>query len=129
MKRDPIEARRDVSILGYRLLTWFDEQRGGRAFMSYRMVQPAGEALFEGKEYSPAPSNGIDSDDSLVELLAWLTLQPGDTDDDYFDDYTQEQLEWLKSSDAEEIRWRVSAHEEDDDSDHHCTMVFTDWED
>jgi hypothetical protein len=38
--------------------------------------------------------NGIDSDESVRALLSFLTLRPGDTDAEYFENYTQEQLDF-----------------------------------
>jgi hypothetical protein len=51
-------------------------------------------ALFEGEDYKPSPLEAIDSDDSVNGLLGFLTLRKGDTDDDWFKDYTPEQLDY-----------------------------------
>lgn len=37
----------------------------------------------------------VDSDDCLRGILGFLTLRPGDTDLEYFEHYTEEQLGYL----------------------------------
>lgn len=41
---------------------------------------------------------------SILSILTFLTLKPGDTDSEYFENYTERQLEWAESDMAEEIR-------------------------
>lgn len=48
--------------------------------------------LFEGADYGCSPLHAIDSDESLAGLISFLCLQPGDTDSEYFKDYSQEQI-------------------------------------
>ena len=48
--------------------------------------------LFRGDDWSPSPLRGIDSDDAVKSIMGFLTLRPGDTDSDYFADYTEEQM-------------------------------------
>lgn len=36
----------------------------------------------------------IDDDRAVGEVLNWLTLRPGDTDSEFFDDYTKRQLDF-----------------------------------
>lgn len=79
-----------------------DPKRCG-TLASYEMRRPDGIVLFEGTEYGIAPSNAIDSDESFAELLAFLTLKPGDTDEEYFDNYTAEQMAWCESFDCETL--------------------------
>lgn len=39
----------------------------------------------------------VDSDDAVKAVMGWLTLKPGDTDPDFFADYTPEQLAFASS--------------------------------
>ncbi|MFI5300532.1 MAG: hypothetical protein ACHREM_20790 [Polyangiales bacterium] len=50
-----------------------------------------GTLLFRGTDYSPSPMARWDSKESMAGLMGFLTLKPGDTDDDYFKKYTPEQ--------------------------------------
>lgn len=50
------------------------------------------QVIFEGSDYCPSPSNAISGNESMAGLLYFLTLQPGDTDPDYFANYTPHQL-------------------------------------
>jgi len=48
--------------------------------------------LFSGDSFSPSCMYADDSDQCVAALLGFLTLRPGDTDADYFADYTPEQM-------------------------------------
>lgn len=62
------------------------------------------------RDYGCAPGHPIDSEDSVRGLLGFLTLQPGDTDDEYFEDYTEEQMAF-----AQEHGEELSLHTLDED--------------
>jgi hypothetical protein len=47
--------------------------------------------IFDGEDFCASPMHADDSDRSVAALLTFLTLRPGDTDADYFDEYTDEQ--------------------------------------
>lgn len=78
-------------------LTLLDSRFDGRRDrVSYRLTtrETNGEekTLFEGDDFSPSPLYAIDSDEAVADLMGFLTLRPGDTDREYFDNYTPEQL-------------------------------------
>jgi hypothetical protein len=50
--------------------------------------------LFEGADFCCSPMDAIDSDATVAAILGFLTLRPGDTDAEYFDDYTDAQREY-----------------------------------
>jgi hypothetical protein len=96
---------RHVMLDGYRLLTW----ETGKRFhtrqhkIGYALWQPGhDEPLFVGEDCGVAPSDSIDGDGALRGLMGFLTLKPGDTDDEYFENYTPEQLAFAES-DAEQM--------------------------
>ena len=63
--------------------------------LAYRFFQVTGrinELIFEGEDYGCSPCDAIDSDASVASLMTFLTLRPGDTDDEYFEKYTERQL-------------------------------------
>lgn len=95
------ERIRYVELDGYKL-ELFDTftMTGNKSRLAYRFYTPTGELLFEGADLGCSPMHGIDSDDSIRALLGFLTLRPGDTDADYFDDYTPEQMAFAEG-DAE----------------------------
>jgi hypothetical protein len=62
-------------------------------YLAYRFYDK-GVPIFEGYEYLPSPLHCIDSDASVAGLLTWLSLGDGDTDDEYFESYTPEQIAW-----------------------------------
>ena len=68
----------------------------GRAIL--QLIKPtAGEVIFEGADFSGSPMHADDSDQAVASLLTFLSLRPGDTDPDYFDDYTPEQLAFARA--------------------------------
>ncbi len=72
--------------LGYRLTMTLPVHRAGRKDGKETSV------LFEGEDFGNSPMHAIDSDATVGSLMGFLTLRPGDTDADYFDAYTPEQL-------------------------------------
>ena len=62
-----------------------------RSYVRYRLTQSEHGTLFAGDDFSPSPMHAIDSDACVCALMGFLTLRPGDTDSDYFRDYTDEQ--------------------------------------
>jgi hypothetical protein len=51
--------------------------------------------------------------ESIVGLLGIITLAPGDTDPEYFENHTTQQLEWCKSPACEALKLYISNFEED----------------
>ena len=67
----------------------------GRARLAYALTMREGgkrTVVFLGSDFSPSPTDAIDSDDAVASLLCFLTLRPGDTDSDYFASYTPDQI-------------------------------------
>ncbi len=104
----------------YSLLTWEPEgaprcstgqYKVGYAFCHTGSLTP----LFIGEDYGCSPFNAIDSDAALVGLLGFLTLRPGDTDSEYFESYTETQLDWAVSC-AEELSMYGQDGESTEDS-------------
>ncbi len=95
---------RDIDIDGYRLQIWdADKQMSTRQeCVAYRLTNPNGLVIFEADDYGCAPSSSIDGDECVRGLLGFLTLQPGDTDEEYFYKYNATQWEFAKGS-AEEL--------------------------
>ena len=57
-----------------------------------RDYRPLNDRLFEGSDFCCSPLHAIDSDDCVKSLMGFLCLRHGDTDKEYFKDYTVEQL-------------------------------------
>jgi hypothetical protein len=69
--------------------------RNGREYLAYRFTHN-GTVIFEGDDYGPSPCYAVDADKNVAGLLVFLACKPGDTDDEYFESYTPEQLEWAE---------------------------------
>ena len=80
----------------------FDDKRNRRR-LAYRLYD-GGKTIFEGTYFFPAPVRDRREFHEVMDLLGFLTIQPGDTDEEFFKDYTPEQLAWCKSARSEELR-------------------------
>jgi hypothetical protein len=88
------------------LITWETHKRAatGQHLLGYSFTEEGREEpLFSGEDFGCSPMVAIDSDDALRCLLGFLTLRPGDTDDEYFSEYTQDQMAFAKGP-AEELQ-------------------------
>jgi hypothetical protein len=87
-----------------------------RQYLGYRLTMrapgPRGKAvcLFEGEDFGmpaiPMQGDSIDGDNTIRGIMGFLTLKPGDTDDEYFERYTPEQLAYTEQH-AEALRLEV----------------------
>ncbi len=58
------------------------------------------KVIFKGDDFACSPLHGVDSLETVAAILGFLTCKPGDTDAEYFANYTQEQLDWCHSYQA-----------------------------
>lgn len=79
-----------------RLYDLFKRDSLGKSILAYEL-KDGRKVIFSGDDFACSPLHGIDSLDTVVSLLGFLTLKPGDTDREYFDKYTPDQLEWCQS--------------------------------
>lgn len=86
----------------YILHTWDTYKRGdyGRSILGYAFGLEGETPLFVGADFTSPAGYAIDSDATLRSLMGFLTLRPGDTDSDYFAEYTEAQLAFC-ADDAE----------------------------
>lgn len=54
-----------------------------------------GTVIFAAADFRPSPLHAVDSDRTVEALAEFLALKPGDTDDEYFANYTQRQQFWV----------------------------------
>lgn len=76
----------------------------GQIKVAYEFKTPEGETLFKGEDLGASPLHAPESLDSAKALLNFLTLKPGDTDEDYFDSYTARQMEFANSIECENLQ-------------------------
>jgi len=116
-EEQPRDELRDVNLDGFRLTIWDTHMRDnrGQTIIGYSL-RFGTEVIFEGEDFAGSPLHADDSDETLRSILTFLTLRPGDTDAEYFANYTPAQMDFART-DAEELaRWA-----EDDGPD------FVDW--
>jgi hypothetical protein len=109
---------RHVEFDGYTLKLYDTGKQYPQPFvkdrLAYEMFSPSGELLFTGEDFGNSPMHAIDSDDTLRSLLGFLTLKPGDTDADYFKDYTPRQMEFAESEAEDLFMWHVDPEKGED---------------
>jgi hypothetical protein len=102
--QDAHDSLRHVRLeTGHTLRTWDTGRTDsrGRTRIGYELSAPDGAVLFHGTDFRCSPLHAIDSDESLRALCGFLFLRPGDTDREYFADYTSAQRTFAASSDCE----------------------------
>jgi hypothetical protein len=89
-----MDQLRHVRLDGFELVTHATSRcdRRGQTFIQYSLVSPEGVEIFTGSDFAGSPMHADDSNETLRALLGFLTLRLGDTDREYFDDYTPEQI-------------------------------------
>jgi len=77
------------------LFDLFTKDSYGKWQLGYEFYQDE-ELIFSGDDFHVSPLVAIDSDECYQHLMTFLTLRPGDTDEEYFDDYTERQMEFAE---------------------------------
>lgn len=62
-----------------------------------------GQVIFTGNDFHPGLLVADDPTRTLADLAAFLTLAPGDTDPEWFNTCTTDQLTFATSTDAQEL--------------------------
>lgn len=76
----------------------------GHIKVKYKFLTPEKVILFEGDDLGASPLHMPESKETAKALLLFLTLRKGDTDDEYFDNYTPEQLAFSESMNCENLQ-------------------------
>jgi len=83
----------------------YTQDKMGKWIVRYSMRRLSdGVILFAGRDLHASPLDKPTGKSAALALLSFLTLREGDTDSDYFDDYTPAQLAFRDSSDCEELQ-------------------------
>ena len=72
----------------------YELREHGRAYgkANTRLKRRDTTVVFKGDDFRCSPLHAVDSDETVKALMGFLTLRPGDTDKEYFDGYTLEQM-------------------------------------
>ena len=79
-----------------------------------------GVCILEDESFRPSPLNNIDDTETMVSLLGFYMVQPGEVDDEYFKFLNcPELLKWSNNSDnAESVRLMLFDFENANDNDY-----------
>lgn len=94
-----------------RLYTDYRRDENHHTKISYQF-KDGKNVIFQGDDYGCPSIHAIDSLESVYSLLGFLCLQIGDTDKEYFDGYTPQQLAWSESSRCDDLQMLVYEWEE-----------------
>lgn len=72
-----------------------NQTRYGKSQLAYQFYHN-GKLVFEGDDFCASPLHAIDGDETVAGLLTFLSLRPGDTDPEYFEGYTPEQMDFAQ---------------------------------
>lgn len=78
-----------------RVFDLFKRDSMGKSILGYEF-KVGRKVLFQGEDIHCSPSYSIDSLQTAYSILGFLTVGIRDTDDEYFAEYTKEQMEWAK---------------------------------
>lgn len=92
----------------FRLKVW-DANRTeyGKNMLGYEL-RMGRTVLFTGEDFGCSPLHSIDGDNAAAAIMGFLTMRPGDTDPEYFANYTPEQLAYCAEH-AEALSCEVDA--------------------
>lgn len=97
---------------GFTLRLWNTYTRvDGKQQLAYEL-KDGRKVIFEGNDFYAPGDWAWDLKTCVYSLLVFLSLQEGDTDSEYFDNYTPEQIAWRDSSRGEELQMIVFDCEE-----------------
>lgn len=72
----------------------------GGNYCSY-IFEKNGVELDRSDDFKPSSMHNIDDIESMISLIGFLTIRPGDTDEDYFRNHSKEFMQWLQADDYE----------------------------
>ena len=83
----------------FKLWLWDTYTTGeyGKSRLGYRLAmidKDKTTVIFEAEDFYASPMYAIDSNAAVASVMGFLTTRPGDTDQEYFDHYTPEQLDY-----------------------------------
>lgn len=76
--------------------------RRGQSVLAYDL-KDGRKVIFSDADFARSPMDADDSLETVSALLGFLTLKPGDTDREYFDKYSDAQMDWCQSARCEEL--------------------------
>ena len=90
-----MELVREWNCENYKLNLYdtYKTNRLGKSILAYKFYHEE-ELIFEGNDFCCSPMNSIDSDVTVGTLLSFLSLQEGDIESEYFENYTDKQKEF-----------------------------------
>ena len=112
-----LNSTTEIKDLGIFLKTYYK----GTDTLAYEVFLNS-MVLFSGNDYRPSPLDGIETLDAVLGLLGFISVGYDDTDNEYFDNYTPEQIAFRDSYTREQLSLLVSDLEDRDSEYHNNAM-------
>ena len=93
-----------------RLYDLYRSNSMGKAILGYEF-KDGRKVIFAGEDFGCSPLHGIDSLETVYALLGFLSAGEHGTNEEYFADYTPEQIAWRDSNRREELSVLVCDYE------------------
>jgi hypothetical protein len=105
---------RSVTRGEWRIRTYYAgfDSFSGKTRLGYEFGRVGESPLFAGEDFYCSPLHAEDSDESVRSLLGFLTLRRGDTDAEYFADYSDAQVRFSEES-AESVALEFGLYDDD----------------
>lgn len=94
-----------------RVYDLFKRDSMGKSVLGYEF-KVGRKVLFQGTDFHCSPCFAIDSLKTAYAILGFLTVRHEDVEKEYFDEYTEEQMNWTRSSKCVYLSYKVSDWEE-----------------
>lgn len=96
------------------LMYWDGATVNQKCKISYEMRRH-GIPIASGNDFVIGQQMYPDSIESIVSLLGFMTVQKGDTDEQYFEKHVPAHLDWLDSRECQELGVYISDYENSDE--------------
>jgi len=110
----------EFNFQGLKLILYWQGRtdKRGKCQMEYELFLND-QLIGEGNDFCLGAGQYPDTIDAPTSLLGFLTVQKGDTDDDYFKNHSQEHLKFTESNLCEDLRTYLYDYEGGEDSEHY----------
>jgi hypothetical protein len=93
---------------GYKLfLQKTDKIEDSHVLVKYKFINPEGKILFEGDSLGIPYGQEPEGKWAAMQCLGWLTMSPDDNDQELFNGYTLDQLQFARSIKCQDLNLMV----------------------
>lgn len=93
---EPMRTWNDPDGYGFRVELYETSRTSdwGKSVVEYKFYHQ-GELIFQDSICVPG-TRSVDGDETLALVIGWCCLRPGDTDKNFFNGYSERQMDWCR---------------------------------